>query len=151
MNRYSSRHRGLLLLFLLLLALGISACQRNKSDAAPSAIPPNFLLTEEHLPRLTPHVTAIPTPTQAAPVALTPYAPEPTPTPTATPEPTPTPAPTSAPVAPLARGSGHYVVQPGDTLFDIAQRLNIDLRQLAEFNGITDPTTLEVGQTLYLP
>ena len=144
-----NRHHPLLLLLLLLLALGISACQRNKSDATPPAIPAYLLLTEEHLPRLTPHVTAIPAPTQAAPVALTPYAPEPTPAPTATPEPAPTPTP--APVAPLARGSGSYVVQPGDTLFDIAQRLHIDLRQLAEFNDITDPTTLEVGRTLYLP
>ncbi len=51
-----------------------------------------------------------------------------------------------------ARGGGYvYVVKPGDTLYDIAQRYNVPLDKLAQANGITDPTTLRPGQTLIIP
>ena len=44
-----------------------------------------------------------------------------------------------------------YVVQPGDTLYSLAQRFGVDLRALAEFNGIADPSKIVVGQRLYIP
>ena len=47
-----------------------------------------------------------------------------------------------------------YTVQPGDSLWSIAQRFYGDprrLRWLAEINGIADPGRIRVGQTLRLP
>ncbi len=44
-----------------------------------------------------------------------------------------------------------YVVQPGDTLFSIARRFGVDMQELARLNGITDPSTIYVGQTLRIP
>ncbi|HLZ09912.1 MAG TPA: LysM peptidoglycan-binding domain-containing protein [Chloroflexota bacterium] len=43
-----------------------------------------------------------------------------------------------------------YLVQPGDTLSDIASSFNIDQNALAQWNGITDPNSLIQGQTLRL-
>jgi LysM repeat protein len=47
--------------------------------------------------------------------------------------------------------SGVYIVQPGDTLYDIAQEHQVSLQKLAEINNITDPTTIMVGQQLLIP
>lgn len=44
-----------------------------------------------------------------------------------------------------------YRVQPGDTMYAIAQRLGISLDDLLAENGLTDPANLEVGQLLKLP
>lgn len=44
-----------------------------------------------------------------------------------------------------------YVVQPGDTLFSIAQRFGVDVDELAQLNGITDPGLIYVGQRLRIP
>ena len=43
---------------------------------------------------------------------------------------------------------GTYVVQPGDTLYAIAWRYDLDYRALAEENHIAPPYTVEVGQVL---
>lgn len=48
-------------------------------------------------------------------------------------------------------GSSSYVVQPGDTLFGIAQRYGISTEQLAAANGIADPNLIQVGTVLVLP
>lgn len=42
------------------------------------------------------------------------------------------------------------VVQPGDTLFRIAFDHGLDYRQLAQWNGLDDPSKIQVGQTLRL-
>ena len=44
-----------------------------------------------------------------------------------------------------------YVVQKGDTLFSIARRFGVDMEELARANGITDPSTIYVGQRLVIP
>lgn len=44
-----------------------------------------------------------------------------------------------------------YQVRPGDTLADIALRLSIPWRRIAELNGLTDPTRIAAGQSLRLP
>jgi murein DD-endopeptidase MepM/ murein hydrolase activator NlpD len=45
-----------------------------------------------------------------------------------------------------------YIVQPGDTLGAIAlYQCGCDLEQLAALNGIDDPSSLQVGQTLLIP
>src|SRR5690606_22351296 len=64
---------------------------------------------------------------------------------------------TRAPVTDMTGGqtgtapaSGSYVVKPGDTLYQIAQRHGMDVPTLARLNNITDPSQLRVGQTLRL-
>lgn len=44
-----------------------------------------------------------------------------------------------------------YTVKSGDTLYGIANRLDILWKDLAELNGIKEPYTLSVGQELKLP
>lgn len=44
-----------------------------------------------------------------------------------------------------------YVIQAGDNMYEIAQRLGISLEELMELNPSVDPTGLEVGQVLRLP
>lgn len=48
-------------------------------------------------------------------------------------------------------GDTVYVVQPGDNLFRIALNYGIDWQDLAAYNGITDPTSLTIGQEIYIP
>jgi lipoprotein NlpD len=59
-----------------------------------------------------------------------------------------TPAPTassnSAPTAP----DGFYVVKRGDTLYSIALENGADYRDVAQWNGLDDPTKISVGQLL---
>jgi LysM repeat protein len=80
----------------------------------------------------------------------------PTPTPTATPFPTPTvmPLPTTTPLpstTPLPAPARTYVVQPGDTLQDIARAFDVSLEDLMQVNGIAGPDALQVGQVLAMP
>ena len=54
--------------------------------------------------------------------------------------------------APMPQGAGgangYYVVQPGDTLNRIAQQFGHSFHDVAAWNGLTDPDTISVGQTL---
>ena len=69
--------------------------------------------------------------------------PAPTPTPSSSPSPTPTLPPTPAPT--------EYIVQAGDTLSAIAQELGVTVTALAEYNEITNPNVISVGQRLLIP
>lgn len=62
-----------------------------------------------------------------------------------------TPALRPAPAAP-ARDSARdtYTVQRGDTLYRIATANGVDPRDLARWNGISNPAIIEVGQVLRL-
>lgn len=75
--------------------------------------------------------------------------------PTWTPQPTDvpiTPFPTGTPLpAPGEPGSNSYVVQPGDTLAEIAAQFGVDLQRLAQENNIIDIDRIEVGQVLTIP
>ncbi|WP_252178947.1 type III secretion system outer membrane ring subunit SctC [Endozoicomonas sp. 4G] len=44
-----------------------------------------------------------------------------------------------------------HIVRPGETLSIIAQNYGFELHELAEYNNITNPSKLLVGQTIYLP
>lgn len=48
-------------------------------------------------------------------------------------------------------GGTTYVVQPGDNLFRIALRYNMDWRRLADHNGIANPANIYVGQVIQIP
>ena len=47
-------------------------------------------------------------------------------------------------------GDGTYVVEKGDTLWDIAEKHKISHGDLAKWNDINDPRELQVGRTLKL-
>jgi LysM repeat protein len=53
--------------------------------------------------------------------------------------------------APPPSGGTTYVVQRGDNLFRIAMRYNISYLQLAQYNGISNPSRIYVGQVLRIP
>ncbi|WP_338602913.1 GH25 family lysozyme [Saccharopolyspora sp. SCSIO 74807] len=59
------------------------------------------------------------------------------------PAPAPQPAPQPAPET--------YVVQPGDTLSDIGNKVGVPWQTVAQANGITDPNLIYVGQVLRIP
>jgi len=58
-------------------------------------------------------------------------------------------SPPAKPAAPrVAPADGGYIVQPGDTLFSIAAAYGRDVKDLARWNGIDDPSRIRVGQVL---
>jgi len=57
------------------------------------------------------------------------------------------PARTSAPAA-AKPAPGTYVVKKGDTLYSIALENGADYREVAAWNGLSDPTKINVGQVL---
>jgi len=85
----------------------------------------------EAIASLTPTASATPTHT-------------PTPLPTATPSPTPPFTPT--PVPPR-----EYKIQPGDTVFYIADIFQVAYTDLLALNGLTERSVLQVGQTILIP
>ena len=66
-----------------------------------------------------------------------------------TPEPKPAATAKPAPRAPETRPE-FYTVRKGDTLFSIALDQGLDYRELAQWNGITDPGVIRIGQQLRL-
>jgi LysM repeat protein len=59
--------------------------------------------------------------------------------------------PTSGASTTLPSGGTTYVVQPGDNLFRIALRYNMSHVYLAQYNGITDPSRIYIGQVIRIP
>ena len=59
------------------------------------------------------------------------------------------PASVNKPVKPALTGDS-YTVQAGDTVFGIAFRAGLNYRDVAAWNGIGEPYTIRVGQTLRL-
>jgi LysM repeat protein len=76
-----------------------------------------------------------------------------TPQPVATATTAPVEEPTEAPtVAPTQPASGQtYTVQEGDIPETIAAQFGITADELLAANGITDPTSLQIGQVLVIP
>ena len=73
--------------------------------------------------------------------------PEPAPAPTPAPEPEPAPEP----VAPAPAPQVEYRVQSGDTLLRIAYKFGISTKALQDFNSITNPNRISIGQLLKIP
>lgn len=44
-----------------------------------------------------------------------------------------------------------YVVQPGDTLYSIAQRFGVSPQSIMQANGITNPNAIFAGRTIMIP
>ena len=69
-----------------------------------------------------------------------------------TPEPVPTSAPPAATEEPPPPSSGDvYIVQEGDIPETIAAQFGITADELMAANGITDPSSLQIGQELIIP
>ena len=68
---------------------------------------------------------------------------------------TPVPFPTATVATDVTGTSGsndaQYTVQAGDTLGKIAQHFALSVDQVAQANGIADPSQLTIGQTLIIP
>ena len=63
-----------------------------------------------------------------------------------------TPTPDAPHPLPVARTvEEEYVIQSGDTLGKVAQAYSINLQELIEANGITNPNLVEVGQAVQIP
>ncbi len=120
--------------------------------------------TATYTPTFTPTPSRTATPTATPIVTRTPTAtptrrpPSPTPTVQATATstatrvtstPTSTPTPTRATPTPVQQVT--YVVQPGDTLSEIAVRFGVTLAALIEANDISDPTLIRPGLVLIIP
>lgn len=60
--------------------------------------------------------------------------------------PTPPPKPTPPPADYIT-----YVVQPGDTLSEIAERFGVTYQTLAALNNLSDPNLIHPGQTIRIP
>lgn len=72
-------------------------------------------------------------------------------TPTITPTGTITPIPTDAPTA-TASAPFNYIVQPGDTLFSIAEKFELeDMIIILVMNGLTDESVIFPGDELVIP
>ena len=73
-----------------------------------------------------------------------------TPSAAASAEPAAIPAATATP-PPASPVTGRYVVQPGDTLHQIASQFGVSQTALMQVNGISNPNRIVVGETLQLP
>lgn len=80
--------------------------------------------------------------TPTATITDTPAPPTETGTITNTPEPSGTPTP-EYPIT--------YIVQPGDTLFSIAETFGVDLYLLMVWNGLSDQDQLQINQEILVP
>jgi LysM repeat protein len=122
--------------FYLQLTAELSAAYKNGSIAAP------------------PPPTQPPPPPTADP-NITPTATPPPPA-TATPGPSPTPMPTTRTPTPLASPTAQpdgrilYIVQPDDTLINLADQYNVSLQNLYAWNNLLSNSLLSVGQSLII-
>lgn len=135
------------------------------ADSGPQTPVPTPTATREASPRL--DGTPLPPPTATATFVAT--APVPTSTPTivlplpstvvvtatattaAPPTSTPPATRPSPPATPTPGGERVHVVQPGENLYRIGLLYGLSWVAIAEYNGITDPNAITVGQELRLP
>ncbi|MCS6940441.1 MAG: LysM peptidoglycan-binding domain-containing protein [Roseiflexaceae bacterium] len=54
-------------------------------------------------------------------------------------------------LAPSPTPAGLYIVQPGDTLSELAIMFGTTVAEIMAANGLTDPDSLQVGQPLIIP
>jgi nucleoid-associated protein YgaU len=160
-RRLRVKRTTLLLLLSMLILIGLSACER----PAPGSRAPQTTATPAApiFPTVLPPIGVSPTPEFAAtldpnaPVGATavpgatvdPLAPPPATETPIPPAPEAQPAPTDAP--PASTGEIIHIVQAGENLFRIGLRYGVDFREIAAYNGITNPDVLSVGQQIRIP
>jgi LysM repeat protein len=135
------------------------------ADTGPQTPVPTPTITREGSPRLedvgtavaaTADAPATPTPSPTVAPTLSSVTPSPLPTevvptdaaPSATPEP---PTATPEPPTPTPGGERTHVVQAGENLYRIGLLYGLSWVAIAEYNGITNPNTITVGQELRIP
>lgn len=64
---------------------------------------------------------------------------------------TPVATPTIPPTPTEIMSVEEYQVQPMDTLGQIAQKFDVSVEEIMQANGLSDPNSLSVGLTLYIP
>ncbi|MBN1889978.1 MAG: LysM peptidoglycan-binding domain-containing protein [Thermoflexales bacterium] len=144
-------------LVLVLVAIGLIAlpgCERPKSTgtqlptpAAQTARTATPTIQPEIPPAMQTAIVAGETPTvPTATKASQPAAPTATPMPSPHPTLVVVPMPTPVPGAPST-----HIVQPGEWLWSIARKYNVDPQAIAQANNLIDPGTLQPGQTLIIP
>ena len=122
---------------MVMLGASLSACSRS----VPAIITPASAWANGQLPtNAAGAVSSTPTRSYNLPPTRVPGSPELTPTPDA---PHYQPGP--------AQAQQSYVVQPGDMLSVIAQKYSVSVQALSQANHITDPNSLQAGQTLTIP
>ena len=136
-------------IFVLLIALFLTGCGFKKANL-PALDQQIDLTSDGRLDTASEIVPAIDeSPRTGSGVELpptwTPGAPEVEPEP---PQLESTVEPVSVPVVDEAKT---YVVQPGDTLAEIAERFSVTLEQIASANNIVDIDHIETGQELLIP
>ncbi|MHB1161901.1 MAG: peptidoglycan DD-metalloendopeptidase family protein [Chloroflexota bacterium] len=94
-----------------------------------------------------PEVRAVETQTPAATATPMPT-PSPTPSPTLTLAPGATPTPSPVPTQPRPTEPQRYRVEPGDTMYRIAARFGVSPDTILSANGLSNPNSIAVGQTL---
>jgi LysM repeat protein len=99
---------------------------------------PTTAPTRTAAPAQKPTVTATPAPTATAAA-------------TATPAPTETAAPTATPAPTPNAATSVYIVQPGDTLFGIAEKVGVPAKAILAANNISENDILSDGQKLTIP
>jgi len=139
-----------LLNYLIFSQLVVLLVESNKPAPTPTRTPkPTFTHTftpGPTPPTLTPPPPPTPTATRVVP-------PTDTPTPEGGPTSTPPPEATAAPVPPAETRTGRttHVVQPGESLSQIAQRYGVSVEAIVQANGLEDPSLIHTGQTLIIP
>ncbi|MFZ5918565.1 MAG: protein kinase domain-containing protein [Chloroflexota bacterium] len=123
--------------------MGVRAAPTPSAEAA-ATIPIVEPVSETSTPTVRPSHTPSPTSTATPTPSPTPTASD-TPSSTPTPSPTPTARPTFTPT-PIV-----HVLQEGENPWIVAQLYGVSVEALLAANGITDPTALQIGQTLVIP
>jgi LysM repeat protein/membrane protease YdiL (CAAX protease family) len=137
-------------LYLVVPFLGIAAA------TAPSIGVQNVKVYSHEFSQEVQRMLAFAPPPQTESVlsASTTPTPTPTPTPVPTPSPTATPEPTEAPPSPPTEEPSPtetYVVQPGDSLSDIAAIYGTTVDELLRLNDLAEPSLIYEGQAILVP
>lgn len=165
--------RGLLVALLFITLLAVAACNRLEPaspdpgldfsdpdvgggvgiDDGPETPIPTAAPTNEASPRLDATAEALATfpPVTATPAALPVDTPAPVETPLETPPPPATEATPAPSATPEEAGLIVHTVQPGETLFHIGLQYGLSWVAIAEFNGISNPDAIDVGQEIRIP
>jgi len=77
--------------------------------------------------------------------------PQESPSPTPSAAPTPSPAPTQSPTPTPEPLATSYVIQPGDTLTDIAAAFDVSVAAIVAANDIEDPSAINPGDEIVIP